>query len=75
MSRANNGVKVTLNKVGKLISNADQPTLVVIVLVVVLVFIILWKLFFSKKCSVCERNKSIFCLLLVYVSYTPLMHL
>ena len=49
MSRANSGIKVTLNKVGKLLSNADQPTLVVVVHVIVLIFILLWKLLFSKK--------------------------
>ena len=39
MSRANNGLTVTLNKVGKFLSNADQPTLVVLVLVIVLAFV------------------------------------
>ena len=49
MSRANSGIKVTLNKVGKLLSNADQSTLVVVVLVIVLILILLGKLLFSKK--------------------------
>ena len=49
MSRADSGIKVTVNKVGKLLSDADQPTLIVVVLVIVLIFIILWKLLFSKK--------------------------
>lgn len=44
MSRANNGLSKTLNKVGKLLSNADQPTLIVIVLIIVLAFVIIWKL-------------------------------
>ncbi|KAK8832654.1 hypothetical protein WA577_004913 [Blastocystis sp. JDR] len=45
MSRANSGLSKTLNKVGKLLSNADQPTLIVLVLVIVLAFVIIWKLF------------------------------
>lgn len=49
MNRAANGLTVTLNKVGKLLSNADQPTLVVIILVIVLLFIIVWKLFSNKS--------------------------
>ena len=49
MSKANNGVKVTLNKVGKMLANADQPTLVVIILVIVLIFIIIWKFFIKSK--------------------------
>ena len=47
MSRANSGLSKTLNKVGKLLSNADQPTLIVIVLVIVLAFVIIWKLFLN----------------------------
>ena len=47
MSRANSGLSKTLNKVGKLLSNADQPTLVVLVLVIVLAFVLIWKLLFK----------------------------
>ena len=47
MSRANNGLTFTLNKVGKFLSNADQPTLVVLVLVIVLAFVLIWKLLFK----------------------------
>lgn len=48
MSNVMNGMQKALNKVSKLLSNADQPTLVVIILVIVLVFILIWKLFTRK---------------------------
>lgn len=53
MNRAASGLTVTLSKVGKLLSNADQPTLVVIILVIVLLFIIVWKLFSNRSYRVC----------------------
>lgn len=53
MNRAASGLTVTLSKVGKMLSNADQPTLVVLILVIVLVFIIVWKLFSNKSYTVC----------------------
>lgn len=49
MNRTASGLTVTLSKVGKMLSNADQPTLVVLILVIVLVFIIVWKLFSNKS--------------------------
>ena len=55
MMNVRNGMQRALNKVSKLISNADQPTLVVVVLVIVLIFTIVWKLFF-KKFSLCSNN-------------------
>ena len=53
MGRTTNGVTVTMNKGGKMLSNADQPTLIVIVLVIVLLFIIVWKLLSNKNLIVC----------------------
>ena len=52
MMNVRNGMQRTLNKVSKLISKTDQPTLVVVVLVIVLLFTIIWKLFL-KKLRVC----------------------
>ncbi|KAK8794448.1 hypothetical protein JH06_4822 [Blastocystis sp. subtype 4] len=48
MSNVANGMQKALNKVSKLLSNADQPTLIVIILGIVLVFIVIWKLFTRK---------------------------
>ena len=48
MSNVVNGMQRTLNKVSKLLSNADQPSYVFIVLVIVLLFVIIWKVFFKK---------------------------
>ena len=53
MGRTTNGLTVTMNRVGKMLSNADQPTLIVIVLVIVLLFIIVWKLLSNKNLIVC----------------------
>ena len=53
MGRTTNGLTATMNKVGKMLSNADQPTLIVIVLVIVLLFIIVWKLLSNKNLIVC----------------------
>ena len=56
MMNVRNGMQRTLNKVSKLISNTDQPTLVFVVLVIVLVFTIIWK-FFLKKVAYLLENK------------------
>ena len=48
MSNVANGMQKALNKVSKLLSNADQPTLIVIILGIVLVFSVIWKLFTRK---------------------------
>ena len=53
MGRTTNGLTVTMNRVGKMLSNADQPTLIVIVLVIVLLFIIVLKLLSNKNLIVC----------------------